>query len=93
MKNQIKKMLMLLLSCVIVLTNPLSVFANTAKEEVNQTKLEEILVGYFSNYLEVQKKLENIDNIFVAESSKLEEYTELHSELSINLYKKNDRTN
>ncbi|KAB1438027.1 amidase domain-containing protein [Candidatus Galacturonibacter soehngenii] len=38
--------------------------------------------------MEVQKKLENIDNTFVAESSKLEEYTELHSELSINLYKK-----
>lgn len=83
-----KKMLMLLLSCVLVLANPLSAFANNVNEEISQTKLEEILVGYFSNFLEVQKKLEQIDNQFVAESSKLKEYTELHSELSINLYKK-----
>lgn len=87
-----KKMLVLLLSCAMLFSSPLSALANEGTTntgaKINETKLEEVLVGYFSNFLEVQKNLEKFDNEFVDESSKLKEYTDLHSELSINLYKK-----
>lgn len=87
-----KKMLSLLLSCAMIFASPLSAFANegtmNTETKINKTKLEEVLGGYFSNFLEVQERLEKVDNRFVDESSKLKEYTDLHSELSINLYKK-----
>ncbi len=87
-----KKMLVLFLSFTMLFASSLSVLANenviNNDEDMKEMKLEEVLIGYFSNFLEVQKKLEKIDNKFVDESSKLKEYIELHSELSIDLYKK-----
>lgn len=89
-----KRKFILVLSFLMFVSTSLTGFTNADKfsnmtiNESTSKEIQQVAIGYFSNFLEVQKRLEMVENQYISQSSNLKEYVNLHSKLSIELYEK-----
>lgn len=66
--------------------NAASITNDVDSTSITNEKIENILIGYFSNSLEVQSKLKEIDNKYVVPNSDLDKYVKLHSKVTVQWY-------